>query len=129
MSMSSSLVADFVRSRETTNGYGFWEGIPAASERAVGLSKRQKRRYQRYGVVPSDFFDFLEDLGFRITGTYARVSGCTEDDLPEVLAEHLTCKTREASEVAEYLVETAVFRNHPELRKCNKLVMRWKKRD
>ena len=124
-----SIVADFVRSRETTNGYGFWEGMPAASERAVGLSKRQKRRYLRYGVVPPDFFDFLEDLGFRINGTSARVSGCAEDDLPKVLAEHLRCKTREASELAEYLVETAVFRNHPELRKYQKLVMRWKKRD
>ena len=68
-------------------------------------------------------------MGFLITKTYARESGCAEDDLPEVLAEHLRCKTKEASELAEYLVETAVFRNHPELRKYNRLVMRWKKRD
>jgi hypothetical protein len=128
MSMSS-IVADFVRSRETRDGYGFWEGIPVASERALALSKRQRRRYLRYGVVPPDFFDFLEDLGFRISETYARASGCAEDDLPKVLAEHLTCKTREASELAEYLVETAVFRNHPELRRYQKLVMRWKQRD
>ena len=127
--MGSSLVGDFVRSRETTNGYGFGEGIPAASERAIGLSKSQRRCYARYKTVPSDFFDFLEDLGFRVTGTYVRVSGCAEDDLPKVLAEHLRCKTQEARHLAEYLVETAVFRNHPELRKYHKLVMGWKKRD
>ena len=50
---SNKVLVDFV------NGSGFFEGDPEAWEVARRLSKNQRRKMERYGVVPRLFFEYL----------------------------------------------------------------------
>jgi hypothetical protein len=53
------VLGDFIESSGTTCGVGFFEGDTMACETAGGLSKNQKRKLERYGIVPTCFFQYL----------------------------------------------------------------------
>jgi len=55
--LPNSLFVDF------RNGSGFFEGDPEAWEIARRLSKNQKRKMERHGIVPAPFFEYLVRIG------------------------------------------------------------------
>lgn len=44
----SKMVNDFLRSRRTRNGYGFFEGVSEVVEFSRKVGKRERRAYERY---------------------------------------------------------------------------------
>ena len=55
-------VSDFVKSSETVNGYGRFEGRETALRLALDMSKNQKRQFHRYGIVPAALFRYLKEV-------------------------------------------------------------------
>jgi len=58
------LVRHFVESAFRQKGFGLFEGNAVVIGLAKKLSKNQKKRFIRYDVVPSLFFESLRQLGF-----------------------------------------------------------------
>ena len=54
---SNKVLVDFV------NGSGFFEADPEAWEVARRLSKNQKRKMERHGIIPPAFFQYLKQSG------------------------------------------------------------------
>ena len=56
------IVSDFIKSAANLNGYGYFEGNLNAAKYAVTISRSQKRKYKRYGIIPAAFFNYLESI-------------------------------------------------------------------
>lgn len=57
------IVSDFIKSANRMNGFGYFEGDMNAVRSAQSISRIQKRKYKRYGIIPAAFFNYLEQIG------------------------------------------------------------------
>ena len=53
------IINDFVESRCTTCGYGFFEGNDSAVKFARTISKNERRQWAKYGKIPTAFKEYL----------------------------------------------------------------------
>ena len=60
--MSTNPIDDFVNSFNTINGHGFFEDNLRAVQYAHRMSKSQRKKYHKYGVIPSEFFAYLKEI-------------------------------------------------------------------
>lgn len=44
----SKMIIDFLRSRRTRNGYGFFEGVSDVVEFSKKVGKKERRAYERF---------------------------------------------------------------------------------
>jgi hypothetical protein len=44
------------------NGFGYFEGDMNAVHFAQLISRTQKRKYKRYGIIPAAFFNYLKNI-------------------------------------------------------------------
>lgn len=58
----SKIVDDFISSATNTNGVGFFEEDYHAISYAMKISLNQMRQYDRYGIVPAAFIDYLKNI-------------------------------------------------------------------
>ena len=56
------IVSDFIRSADKMNGFGYFEGDMNAVHYAQSISRTQKRKFKRYGIIPAAFFNYLEQI-------------------------------------------------------------------
>ena len=57
------IIYDFIQGAEQNEGYGYFEGDMNAAHYAQSISRTQKRKYKRYGIIPAAFFNYLEKTG------------------------------------------------------------------
>lgn len=55
------VMIDFLKSRNTCDGFGMFEGIPEAVEFSSQITRNQMNRLKR-GKVPAAFWDFLKQI-------------------------------------------------------------------
>ena len=58
----SNPIDDFINSAKTSHGCGFFEGNAKAVRYANRVSKSQRKKYHKYGVIPSALFDYLKEI-------------------------------------------------------------------
>ena len=56
-------IDDFIKSGVHGAGIGYYELHPQAVHYALTLSKSQKKKWERYGIVPAAFLRYLEAIG------------------------------------------------------------------
>ena len=56
------IISDFIKSGDCLFGYGYFEGDLNAVRYAEKVSRSQKRKYKRYGIIPAAFFDYSESI-------------------------------------------------------------------
>jgi len=60
-----SIMNDFIKTRNNSDGHGFFEGKASAVTFSRNLTKRHELRFTRYGKIPPSFIDFLiKEYGF-----------------------------------------------------------------
>ena len=100
------IIDDFVESSMHLDGYGYFEGDQAAIARSKSMTKNQRKRWERSGMVPVAFLKYLrEDLGvinFSPDALERIGKGRTLDNLPEILRRHC-CDHPAARDTVEYL--------------------------
>jgi hypothetical protein len=57
------IIYDFSMSAKNSNGYGFFTGDLTVHEVARKMSKNQRRKLERYAIIPPDFFQYLRRIG------------------------------------------------------------------
>jgi hypothetical protein len=57
----SRLINDFMNADKKGRSYAFFDGDQKAAEISGKMSKAQRRKYQRYGTVPSAFYAYLRE--------------------------------------------------------------------
>jgi hypothetical protein len=72
----SRLINDFMNADKKGRAFAFFEGDQKAAEISARMSKAQRRKFKRYGTVPSAFYVYLresaiinKDAGFPSGGT------------------------------------------------------------
>jgi len=58
----SKIVSDFIESGNCIFGYGYFEGDKNVARYAAKVSRSQKRKYKRYGIIPAAFFNYLKNI-------------------------------------------------------------------
>jgi hypothetical protein len=81
----SKIIVDFINSAKTNNGLGYFEGNRTAIKYAQNISKSQKRRYLRYGIIPMAFFDFLKAVAAIEPPKHIPIKKRNLDDLLDML--------------------------------------------
>jgi hypothetical protein len=78
-----------MRSRNTVNGHGYFEGDRLAIKHASSMSKNQIRAFTRYQTVPRAFYAYLKEAGVvpQYVDTSSAATGRTVLDLSSFLAE------------------------------------------
>jgi hypothetical protein len=56
------LIEDFIKSANSIDGVGYWKGDLGALRYSRYLTRLQKRKWRRYGIVPAAVFWFLESI-------------------------------------------------------------------
>ena len=56
------VVYDFIKSADRGNGFGYFADNETAVLFAKAISRSQKRKYNRYGIIPAAFFNYLEEI-------------------------------------------------------------------
>lgn len=56
------IVLDFIKSADCRDGFGYFASNLIAIRYAQTLSRSQKRKYNRYGIIPIAFFNYLEKV-------------------------------------------------------------------
>ena len=54
------VVCDFIKSADRSNGFGYFAKNETAVMFAKTISRSQKRKYNRYGIIPAAMFNYLE---------------------------------------------------------------------
>jgi hypothetical protein len=56
------IVYDFIKSADRSDGFGYFADNESAVMFAKAISRSQRRKYNRYGIIPAAFFDYLESI-------------------------------------------------------------------
>lgn len=83
--MLLKLVADFVESAVHPKGYGYFEGNYEAINLAKSLSEQQKKKFKRYGTIPSAFFIWMREAGIVLSTMPIPKGGTTAEELMKIL--------------------------------------------
>jgi len=57
------VIFDFIKSGNRLDGFGHFTGNLKAIGYAQTVSRSQRRKYKRYGIIPAAFFSYLEKTG------------------------------------------------------------------
>ncbi|MBL6994180.1 hypothetical protein, partial [Desulfobacula sp.] len=90
---SIKILDDFIKSASTSYGYGFFESERTGRKRsdldvvdyAMEIGKSQRRKYERYGVIPATFFWYLKGKGLLINVREIPQGNRTVKDLLDLL--------------------------------------------
>ena len=52
----SKIITDFLKCAGHSNGFGYFEGNELAVSYAKTISSNQRRKYERYGTIPTALF-------------------------------------------------------------------------
>jgi hypothetical protein len=112
----SGVLKDFLESRNSTCGYGMFEGVLASTIWAEKVGKSEFRRLQRYGVVPTAFIEFLGTMGIVLERYRYSRKEMTEGCLASMLMTgKYVCKDEKTRSDAEYIGKMILLTKHPEL--------------
>jgi hypothetical protein len=53
------IIIDFIKSRDDVDGCGYFRGNQEAIQYAQAVSKRQKRKFRRYGIIPKALISMI----------------------------------------------------------------------
>jgi hypothetical protein len=113
-----NILRDFMRSRNTSNGFGYFEGDPMAVKHASSMSKNQIRGSTRYQTVTRAFYAYLKEAGVvpQYVDTSSAATGRTVLDLSSFLRRcpYENGGQRDVAEHIRRLILTSLF---PELKK------------
>jgi len=56
------IVDDFIKSADRSDGFEYFAENTIAVKFAKTISLSQKRKYNRYGIIPAAFFNYLEEI-------------------------------------------------------------------
>ena len=56
------LVREFIKSRNSSNGFGFFAGDKVAVKFAEKVSLSQRRKFKRRGIIPAALLNYLEKI-------------------------------------------------------------------
>lgn len=113
----NKIIADFIKSGGTIDGYGQFKGDRLAAELSTGIPKNQRKKFERYGIVPGAFFFWLKKRGLiksdaKILAANAfvensgkRISVRHFSLLPDLL-EQLPCPNEKAKQAMAYLIDS-----------------------
>jgi len=113
----SRLINDFMNADQKARAYAFFDGDQKAAEISSGLSKAQRRKYKRYGTVPSAFYVYLRDSA--IINKDARIpkGGSSVAELLDFLRWY-PYETDQARSAGEYLFREIINGDVPFLSKA-----------
>lgn len=95
------LVADFVDSARTENGFGYFYGNTLAVQLAKKLSKNQLKRYYRYEIIPAAFFLWLREASIVKKSMEIPKGGATMEETIRILGKYYI-QTEQGSAMQEY---------------------------
>jgi len=110
------VISDFIKSADTTNGFGIYKGDDLAAWLSANIPKSQKQLFERYGVVPGAFFLYLKkrqiiraDARIPEAKTFVTISGKKISvrhisRLPELL-QNLPCVNEKAKRDMQHLID------------------------
>jgi hypothetical protein len=111
------IIDDFIQSANRMNGFGYFEGDLIAFSFAQSISKNQKRKYQRYQIIPASFFNYLEKIGAIKREKFIPDKNRTLGWLLDLLSETANQNTKRSSEAE--MLRTEILKDlHPELKKA-----------
>ena len=110
------LIYDFIKSSETINGYGCFEGKATALSLAQGMSKSQKRQFRRYRIIPGAFYYYLKKVGMILEERHISKEKRTVDGLLDLLW-NSTYRNQRTRFEAEWLRWAILKEKYPMLRK------------
>ena len=110
------VVSDFIKSSETRDGYGCFEGKVIALCFAQKIGKNQKKQFCRYGVIPKAFYGYLQKVGVIKKQTRIPKEERTVDCLLDLLWNG-TCRNGKSRLEAEWLRWAILREKYPMLRK------------
>jgi hypothetical protein len=106
------MIKDFIESGKSVNGVGSFYGDKLAVRISRTIGKHQRRRFERYGEIPSAFFRYLQERG--IIEYPGRLNGKSVSDLLDVLWNSLK-RDGKTNEGAECLRKHILMAMYPEL--------------
>ena len=111
------IIDDFIQSANRMNGSGYFTGNLKAIQYAQTVSLNQKRKYQRYQIIPASFLNYLEQLGAIKREKFIPEKFRTLGWLLDLLSKTANQNTLHSSE-AEILRNEILKDLHPELKKA-----------
>ena len=116
------IIDDFIKSAEHNEGYGYFEGnlIAVRYAKTIGRNGRkgrnQKRKYKRYGTIPTAFFNYLKAIGAIKREKFIPEKYRTLDMLLDLLSETVNQNTLHSSEAK--ILRTEILKDqYPEPKK------------
>ena len=111
------IVSDFIKSANRMNGFGYFEGDMNAVHFAQLISRTQKRKYKRYGIIPAALLNYLEKSELIKRQKFIPEKNRTVGLLLDLLSETTNKETKQRSEAE--ILRTEILKDlHPELKKA-----------
>jgi hypothetical protein len=113
----SRLINDFMNADQKTQSYAFFDGDQNAAEISSRMSKAQRRKYHRYGTVPSAFYVYLRESAIINKDAKIPKGGSSVGDLLDFLRWY-PYETDQARSAGEYLFREIIKGDVPFLSKA-----------